>query len=495
MATATGHRDYKRAAQLVVLLVLGAGLLGPARPQWPRAFQEAMDGLLDPPFDDTKAGALAAVWPTRRHAIPLPRLFVPSAPEAAPAPEAVAWHQAVASQLAPAPKDRPILTLADHEIWLGDTHVMGVPALPAVIEDDRYYPYSYTTGDRSLSFMLRDLGTRHPSYAGQMLRTRLTRSDSLLSTFEALHRASLEDIQAYLSGADRAPENLDLPRDGRLRVLVPGDTPYLTWLGLLDTAAGAGLGQYYLLTGGTALSPGPGAIRWGYGSWSHSHCVPVATMQIDLLVVPEGVALRTDEGPFGPGCVAGEGLTFPREPGSPTDLAECIRQLDDARPDVRHYHNAIWADPTLPVHRMYEALLLLQPLLRSRHDREDHSPDGMVSDSPDAVLSAYPLSAYPRLRVSPAATSVEEWQRSPVLATDEEARGSRHLRSPFSLEGWRRDLVASGRYVDLNRQLGHLDAAILGLHRGFATSPPMWVERHAPWPRGTKASPGNSATR
>jgi hypothetical protein len=426
------------------------------------------ESLTDPPFDGSRSARLAARWPAGAHAIPPPRLFAATADGVSPGatPEAIGWHREAASLLASDRQELPILTLAAHEVWLGDTHVTSVPPVVAPIDRERRDPFWYSWNDYSLSSMLQDLARQRGPVVGQELGAKLTGDTSWLTKFEALYRAPLADLRAVFSGRGAPAVGTNSPWNRGIRVLVPGDTPFQTWLALVNTATGAEFNRYFLLTEGTALSPGPGAIRWGVGSWGHSHCMPVKTMQIDLLVLPEGVALRTDEGPVGPGCSTGEGLTFPRETATPRDLADCVHKLDDARPEVRHYHNAIWADPALPVHRLYETLLLLQPLLRTRHDSEDHDSDLGMAPFMDGLFSDYP-----RLIASPAPVSVEEWQRHPVLSTDQGVllRG-RQLGPPFSLEEWRRERRLSQGVIDHLLGSATLDAAVLGV--GSLTRPP-----------------------
>jgi hypothetical protein len=460
---------------VLVLVALGVGLgvgFAAATGSLPQAFQEAVEGFpTDPPFDDTRAAAFASVWPTGTHAIPLPRLFVDLSPgargargESAPGADQGAldrardWQQAVASQLIDDSPRWPLITLTASELLLGDTRVM--TAAEGNIEHENehsVYPRKARSQVHPLALMLGAIGREPDPSRDEKLRERFASDAPLGNQIERLFTASREDLQQYFLGKKAPPApgaRPDLFLERRVRVALPGDTPYQTLLALLDSAAHEGFRECLLLTEGPALAPrregsrteGPalaprrGAILWEHGRGVHGHATAAPVVQIDLLVVPEGVALRTDEGPVGPGCTAGEGLTFPREPASPTALADCLRQLYAARPEAQESNDAIWADPGLPVHRIYETLLLLQPLLLPWRAA------GLDADG-----------HYPRLFAAPAPSSIEEWQRNPPPARGGQSHplaAGRHGRLPPRVAGSHRP-VSSPDFPPLPLGLAH----------------------------------------
>ena len=306
----------------------------------------------DPPFDGTQTVPASSAPAIDRLEAPRLARSVPALPEGA--------------------TDSPLVTLTESALYLGRTYVTTAPGTgPA----DRY------RGSSEL------------------------RIPGLFSMLEALRAPSgpgpapgMEPFLVPESTANTPVE--DEPRSDRLRLHVAETVPYRAMVEVLYTAGQAGFSTVYLLARGPAQE-GMGALEWQaprYGG-----CTSGERATIGVLLLPDGVALRSDEKPIGPDCIGnGLGLTLPgpADPSRIPKLVSCIAKargsvsgqpVEDRVEGPAHPLQALLAacptstvrvsaHPSTPIRDVYEVLLALR------------EPDGALPELGVAIsgLEAWP---------------------------------------------------------------------------------------------------------
>ena len=190
------------------------------------------------------------------------------------------------------------------------------------------------------------------------------------------------------------------PRGDRIRLLVAETVSYRALVEVLYTAGQAGFSTAYLLARGPGQA-GVGALEWQaprYGG-----CTSRERVTIGVLLLPDGVAVRSDEKPLGPDCSGtGPGLTLagPADPSRTLKLISCIAKArgsvsgqpeEDRVEGPAHPLQALLAacptstvrvsaHPSTPIRDVYEVLLALR------------EPDGALPELGVAIsgLEAWP---------------------------------------------------------------------------------------------------------
>ncbi len=299
------HRPLRPGSPRIVAaaLVLGSVLAAVAALSLARA-------TADPAYDEARR-APASARPGGEDAIEPPRVskLVPTVP--------------------PASSSLPLVTLTPRSLLLGDTRVTGAPDLASLGES------GFGGKDK-----------REPG-ALQIV--------PLFDMLEAAHSSRSPPSPPV----EIEPE---LPRDG-LRLLLFENAPYRALIELLYTAGQANFSHIFLIARGPGQRGIDGAIEWSPSWYNGPHRgYPGEGMTVDVLLLPSGIALRTDRGAVGPGCGEGDGLSLPgiAKENIFSELRGCIRKLRQARPEATEPQVTLGAHPSTPVHLVYDAILALR---------------------------------------------------------------------------------------------------------------------------------------
>jgi hypothetical protein len=333
----------------------------------------------DPPFDGTRALPSSSAPAIDRLEAPRLSRPVPALPEGA--------------------TDSPLVTLTESALYLGSTYVTTAPGAG---------PTDHYRGSSELQI------------------------PALFSMLEALRAPSAPGASP---GTERllVPESTSTPveeepRAERIRLHVAETVPYRALVEVLYTAGQAGFSAVYLLARGPSQGE-VGALEWQaprYGG-----CTSGGRVTIGVLLLPDGVAVRSDEKPMGPDCIGdGPGLTLPG-PADPSRIPKLVSCIAKARGSVSgqpeedrvegpaHPLQALVAacptitvrlsaHPSTPIRDVYEALLALR------------EPDGALPDLGVAIpsLEAWPTRPPRRHRdVTKALDALDKLQTGASLPT------------------------------------------------------------------------------
>jgi len=308
----------------------------------------------DPPFDGTRAAPSSSAPAIDRLEAPRLARSVPALPEGA--------------------TDSPLVTLTESALYLGRTYVTTAPGTGAA---DRY------RGSSEL------------------------RIPGLFGMLEALRAPSgpgpAPGTEPFLVPESTSNTPVEDERPDRLRLHVTETVPYRALVEVLYTAGQAGFSTVYL------LARGPGQEAVGALEWQaprYGGCTSGEHVTIGVLLLPDGVAVRSDEKPIGPDCIGnGPGLTLPG-PADPSRIPKLVSCIAKARGSVSGQPEVRVEGPAHPL----QALLATCPTSAVRVSAHPSTP---IRDVFEALLALRePDGALPELGV--AISGLEAWPTRPA---------------------------------------------------------------------------------
>ena len=309
----------------------------------------------DPPFDGTRAAPFSAPAIDRLEAPRLAR-SVPALPEAA--------------------TDSPLVTLTESALYLGSTYVTTAPGTG---------PTDHFRGSSELQI---------PALFGML--------EALRAPAAPGASAGKERFLVPESTSSTGAEAEEEPRRERIRLLVAETVSYRALVEVIYTAGQAGFSTGYLLARGPGQE-GVGALEWQaprYGG-----CRSCERVTLGVLLLPDGIAVRSDEFPIGPDCTGnGPGLTLPG-PASPSQTLKLMSCIANARASVSRQPEDRVEGPALPLQGIV-------PVCPTVTVRVSAHPSTHIRDVYEVLLALRePDGALPELGV--AISSLEAWPTEP----------------------------------------------------------------------------------
>ncbi len=272
--------------------------------------------------------------------------------------------------------DSPLVTLTESALYLGSTYVTTAPGAG---------PTDHFRGSSELEI---------PALFSML--------EALRATSEQGASPSKERFLVPESTSSTRAEAEEEPRRERIRLLVAETVSYRALVEVIYTASMAGFSTGYLLARGPGQE-GVGALEWQaprYGG-----CTSCERVTLGVLLLPDGIAVRSDEEPLGPDCVGtGPGLTLPgpAEPSQTLKLVSCIAK---ARAWVSRQPKDQVEGPAL-------TLQALVPVCPTVTVRVSAYPSTHIRDVYEVLLALRePNGALPELGV--AISGLEAWPTKP----------------------------------------------------------------------------------
>ncbi len=223
------------------------------------------------------------------------------------------------------------------------------------------------------------------------------------------HELRLEPLAAMLEPPRAPPDGGVEPSE--IRLLLSPEAPYRAFAELIYTLGGARYATVYLLARGPNQEGLETALVWHaprYGRRTND------AAHLEILLLPDAAALRTDREAIGPGCRPGLGVTLPALTAASAfeALRTCLERLDRG-PEPEAPTVTLTAHPSTPMGLVYEVMAVLRSVL---------PPDEVGPDTP-LQLGA------------PVTTTVDEWQSAPERAREARRRELAQRASMAKLQG------------------------------------------------------------